>query len=82
MPAHRKHNRWRRALLFLPLAISTSWMIVINAQSKIPGSELLSPIPQKPLFTALIAFSAGYIIFLALLFSDDIKRFFADKKRN
>ena len=72
-----------KVVVFIPLVISISWMLYLNHFSKVPlpSGELLAPASTKPLFVALIIFSLGYVVFLFLMFSEDIRDFFGKAQK-
>ncbi len=75
---HRpKMEMWKRIVLFLPILMSVSWMVYLQYQKAYPyyGMELLAPVDTTPLMIALIIFTIGYILFLALMFSENIHDF-------
>ena len=79
-----KELRLKNIILFLPLVLSVGWMIQIKLTQRFvpPGAgELFSPIQTQPLIISLILFVVGYVFFLLLMFSDDIKSFFATKHK-
>ena len=79
----RKERIMKNIILFLPLVLSVGWVIQIKLrQTLIIGNEMLSPIDTKPLLTSLALFIVGYIFFLFLMFSDDIKSFLVRKHKH
>ncbi len=73
-------KRLRFALL-IPLVIAIFMLISIKINDSIPFSENLSPPESKPILTALIIFTLGYIFFLGMIFSEDILNLF-NKRRS
>jgi len=71
---HRpKMMMWKKALLVLPVLLSASWMFYLQYGKNVYfGTELLSPVNTRPLMTALILFTLGYVVFLLLMFSDNL----------
>ena len=76
----------KKTVFIIPVILSISWMFYLNYSGQIYqryGLELLSPESNTtPLMIALMLFTIGYIIFLLLLFSENIKEFFARKARH
>lgn len=84
---HRKHKGMLKgkskfqkiALVFtalLPLVLSFAWLTFIGISSKIPIGYALSPSRNRPLVVGLIIFAVGYIAFLSMMFSEDIKEWY------
>jgi hypothetical protein len=44
--------------------------------------ELLAPVDTAPFMIALIIFTVGYVIFLLMMFSENIKEFLASKAKH
>ena len=70
----------KKLVLFLPLLLSLSWIIYFGytQQTYVKygyGGELLAPSGITPLMIALIIFTMGYILFLFLMFSENIQDF-------
>ena len=79
----RKESIIKSIILFLPLVLSVGWVIQIKLSQKfgpIVGGEMFSPIETQPLLVSLALFIIGYILFLFLMFSDDIRAFFWARK--
>lgn len=79
---HPKIGSWKKIVLALPLLLSLSWIFYLQYAKQIYmryGVELLAPPNTTPLIIALIIFTIGYIIFLLLMFSDNIKEFFGKR---
>lgn len=76
---HRpKMEMWKKAILMLPVLISVSWIAYLQYTRynySYYGMELLSPANTTPLIAALAIFTIGYIIFLLLMFSENIQEF-------
>lgn len=76
---HRpKMEMWKKIVLILPVLISVSWIVYLQYNMynyAYYGMELLSPANTTPLMIALIIFTIGYIIFLLLMFSENIQDF-------
>ncbi len=70
-------EKWKKIVLFSPALLSVSWIFYLQYQKAFPyyGMELLSPADTTPLMIALIIFTIGYIIFLLLMFSENIHDF-------
>ncbi len=76
-----KIKAWKKMVLFLPILLSLSWIFYLqyaqNSYIKYGYSgEFLAPPNIMPLMTALIIFTIGYILFLLLMFSENIEEFF------
>ncbi len=74
-----KIKMWKKIVLVLPVLISISLIFCLNYQSSLPiqsGAELLAPVDSTPLMVSLIIFTIGYVLFLLLMFSEEIKEFF------
>ncbi|MDP7141000.1 MAG: hypothetical protein QF506_01430 [Candidatus Woesearchaeota archaeon] len=76
----------RRILILLPLTLCFLWVISLIAKQKLiylPNIGLkLSPIRDSaPLITGLVIFMCGYMLFLAILYFEDLKDFFKGKKK-
>ena len=67
-------------LLFLPLALAVIWLIFIKVQVYMGVEGFLSPEKNKPILVALIIFTVGYLFFLGLLFSNNIREWYEDRK--
>ena len=79
---HPKLDMWKKVVLGLPVLLSASWMFYLQYSRQTyaySGMELLSPANTTPLLIALIIFTIGYLIFLLLMFSENIKEFFVKK---
>ena len=76
---HRpKMEIWKKIVLVLPLLMSASWIFYLQyiEQSYVYyGMELLAPADTMPLMIALIIFTIGYVVFLLLMFSENIHDF-------
>ncbi len=83
-PENSKMGFGKRIVLSLPLVMSIGWMTYIQIKKNTPiiGDELLSPADSGMLITALSIFTMGYFLFLLLMFSEDIRGFFARKHKN
>jgi len=78
---HPKMGAWKKIVLALPILLSASWIFYLQYNKyAYYGIELLSPANTAPLMIALIIFTIGYIIFLLLMFSENIKEFFIKKR--
>lgn len=69
--------------LLMPLVIAIAWLVFILATDKtlvLSGGVQLAPIRDtKPLITGLIIFISGYLLFMILMFAEDIKGMFLHK---
>jgi len=68
----------KKIILMLPILLSVSWILYL--QYGVPvysgiGGELLSPANKMPIIIALMIFTVGYILFLLLMFSENIEEF-------
>lgn len=75
---HPKINGWQKVVLSLPAMLSVSWVFYLQYNRSAfayNGMELLSPVNTTPLMIALIIFTIGYLIFLLLMFSENIHDF-------
>ena len=59
-------------LLFLPLIIAVSLLVYLKMSHPLALGEQLSPAENGPLFIGILIFTAGYLIFLGMLFSENI----------
>jgi len=85
---HREHRsvlkggkrKKKRYLFFftalLPLILSVVWLIVLMLPAKIAGGVALSPARSTPLIIGLVIFIIGYVAFLSMMFSEDIKEWY------
>ncbi len=82
---HRKHRGMLKgkskakkiALVFtslLPLVLSVAWVVTLIA--KPTGMVALSPARSTPLVIGLVIFMIGYVVFLSMMFSEDIRDFY------
>ena len=70
------NKRMKEFILYIiPWLLAVAWLIYLKSNSG-AGEGLLSPIDTAPLLTALVIFIAGYMLFLAFMFSSDIKEAF------
>lgn len=66
----------QKVVLSLPVLLSGSWIVLLQQGSPIVG-EQFAPASTSSLLIALVIFTLGYLLFLLLLFSDDLKDMFA-----
>jgi|ETNmetMinimDraft_11_1059920.scaffolds.fasta_scaffold48014_3 hypothetical protein len=66
----------KKIVLGLPVLLSASWIALLQ-QGTLGGGEQFAPAPSSALIIALVIFTIGYLLFLLLLFSDDLKALFA-----
>ena len=81
---HPRMQRWKKVLLVLPAVLSVSWIFYLRySEWSTPyySQEMLAPSSTAPLIIALSIFTIGYVIFLLLMFSDNIKEFFTKKNK-
>ncbi|MBW2975319.1 hypothetical protein KY366_06385 [Candidatus Woesearchaeota archaeon] len=66
----------KKVLLVLPALLSVSWIFYLGySPSPYYGMELLSPSGTGPLMMALILFTIGYLLFLLMMFSENVHDF-------
>lgn len=71
-----KIETWKKILLALPILLSLSCIFYLQYNQQVSayyGMELLSPANTAPLMIALIIFTIGYVLFLVLMFSENIQ---------
>ena len=75
--SHPKMGTGKKIVLFLPILMSVSWILYLRFGVQVYGGrgELLSPATSVPLIIALIIFTVGYLLFLLLMFSENVERF-------
>ncbi|MBW2980440.1 hypothetical protein KY360_03425 [Candidatus Woesearchaeota archaeon] len=70
--------------LLMPLIIAMVWLIYVIVSSKtftLAGGARLAPIRDTtPLIIGLCVFIGGYMLFMFMMFSEDIKEMFSKKK--
>lgn len=67
------------ALVFtslLPLVLGSAWLVMLSGGPRGGGAFLLSPARSTPLVIGLVIFMIGYVAFLSMMFSEDIKDFY------
>ena len=74
-----------KIILTVPAILSTVWLIQVTYRIRNPilgedGLFLAPPADSNMLIAALSIFTAGYVIFLLMMFSEDIKGFFAGNR--
>ena len=84
---HPKLSPAKKIILSLPAVLSLSWVFYLGSTQQTfirygAGGELLAPTSTTPLMLALILFTIGYILFLLLMFSENIKEFFGKRVRH
>lgn len=80
-----KMMMWKKVILGLPVLLSASWMMYLQYNKGVYayyGTELLSPANTAPLMVALILFTIGYVVFLMMMFSENIREFFAKRAKH
>ncbi len=70
---------FKKIVLALPLFLSITWISFLVYNRTPAGTGMLSPDEITPLILTLIAFTIGYLIFLLLMFSEEIKEIFYKK---
>lgn len=79
----KKHTKIKIFILFLPIIISFVWLIYLElALTSIPLGTMLSPSEIEPLIISLIIFIIGYLLFLSLMFFEEIKKFLSKLKKH
>ncbi len=58
----------------LPLMLSVVWLAILSV--KPAGVAALSPATSTPLVIGLVIFTVGYVAFLSMMFSEDIKEWY------
>ena len=70
--------------MLMPLIIAMIWLVYVLASSKtftLVGGARLAPIRDTtPLIIGLCVFIGGYMLFMLMMFSEDIKEMFSKKK--
>jgi len=85
LPAKKK-NLVRRFLILIPLALCLLWVISLIARQKLiylPDIGFkFSPIKDNtPLIIGLVIFICGYLLFLSMLYFENLKSFFNSLKK-
>jgi len=77
-----KHTAIRNFILTIPAMISLGLIAYIKLQQRTAlGSLMLSPPRDSgPLIASLIIFTVGYLLFLFMIFFEDIKNSISAKK--
>ncbi|HLC95731.1 MAG TPA: hypothetical protein VJH97_00205 [Candidatus Nanoarchaeia archaeon] len=74
----RKTGFFTKVLLGLPIVLSLSLIGYIQYSKQTARLEGIFLSPQSDtLLIALLVFTVGYVLFVSLMFSDEIKSFFA-----
>lgn len=79
-PEKREPRIITKVLLILPALLSASWLVYIKLKGNIIGEDgvmLSPPVDSGMLIAVLGIFTAGYVVFLLLMFSEEIKEFFS-----
>tara|TARA_Y100000310_G_scaffold345222_1_gene462839 strand:+ start:579 stop:812 length:234 start_codon:yes stop_codon:yes gene_type:complete len=66
----------KKIVLGLPVLLSGSWIVLLRQGTPL-GGEQFAPASSSALLIALLIFTVGYLLFLLLLFSDDLKDMFS-----
>ncbi|MBS3097791.1 hypothetical protein J4209_03255 [Candidatus Woesearchaeota archaeon] len=69
---------------FVSLVLAVIWLVYIKASEEATGigqGNLLSPVDNTPLVLGLIIFTIGYLFFLGMMFSSNIKEMIANYRR-
>ncbi|MEA2037333.1 MAG: hypothetical protein U9O94_07520 [Nanoarchaeota archaeon] len=73
---HPRMSKGKKTVLTLPIVLSVAWMFYLQFGRSLPvGGELLAPVDTTPLMVALGIFVLGYVIFLMLMFSENMEKF-------
>jgi hypothetical protein len=80
-PETPKMSMRKRVMLSLPPVLSIGWIAYIRFGPNSAGKELLAPKDSGTLIMALGMFTIGYLIFLLLMFSEDIGNFFVRRHK-
>jgi len=80
-PEIRRPSLATKIVLAMPLVLSFGWIAYLNMQIRNPvigeeGALFAPPIDNTALMTVLVLFSVGYLCFLLMMFSEDIREFF------
>ena len=81
---HPPLEGWKKVILFLPIVMGMSWVLFLRFQSSITPQitgEIFAPGSTQPLFMALSLFIIGYVLFLFIMFSDDITDYLHKDKK-
>lgn len=73
--SHPGFSRAKKIILMLPILLSVSWILYLQFSPEVyvySGRELLSPVDTTPLMIALVIFTIGYIVFLLMMFSENL----------
>ena len=71
-------------MLFLPLVLAVAWLVYLKITTEAVGigaGTFLSPADNTPLILGIIIFTLGYLFFLGMMFSSNIKDMLSDFKR-
>ncbi len=71
-------------LLFLPLVLAVAWLVYLKITAEAAGigaGTFLSPSDNAPLILGLVIFTLGYLFFLGMMFSSNIREMVSDFKR-
>lgn len=77
-----KNKKHKIFLYLLPLLVSVGLMAYLKTgtpYSQLVG-EMPSPTENGMLFNSLIIFTIGYLLFLGMIFMDDIRQMFTRKR--
>ncbi|MFH2028689.1 MAG: hypothetical protein ABIJ08_06100 [Nanoarchaeota archaeon] len=84
-PEKREPKTLTKIILALPAILSASWIAFMGLQNKVipveEGVYLSPPMETNMLVTALSIFTIGYVVFLLLMFSEDIKEFIVKHRK-
>ena len=75
---------WKIVSLLMPLFIAIAWLILVlsvNRTFTVAGGAQLAPVADiEPLVIGLSIFIIGYMLFMAMMFSEDIMNFFEERR--
>ena len=77
-----KMEMWKKVVLMLPVLLSVSGIFYLRYNQNVYryyGTELLSPANTAPLMIALVLFTIGYVIFILMMFSENIREYFVNR---
>ncbi len=79
-----KLKTFTKVVLSLPAVLSLAWIgLEVRNRGVASGEVLLSPpVDNNMLIAALILFTSGYIFFIMMIFSEDIKDFFFKRPKS
>lgn len=82
--ASQKRRMVYTMLLFLPLALAVAWLAYLKLTTEAVGigaGTFFSPLENKPIIVGLVIFALGYLFFLGMMFSTNIRNMLTDYRR-